>query len=121
MIDISLNKDKKILIWTHIGEITEFDLIGAIDKTKTFSGKISNLRILELNNDSFTKLGVTKAVEIARNAKKHFYLFDSVKHAFVSNKPINIALFVMINSYINKKHKTKAFSTQEAAINWLTN
>jgi len=37
MIDISLSKDKEILIWTHIGEITEFDLIGAIDKTKTFS------------------------------------------------------------------------------------
>ena len=67
-------------------------------------------------------MGVNNILEVTNIARQHFYSFKSIKHAFVSNKPINVALFVMvINSYnhINQEYRTKAFSTQEAAINWL--
>ena len=121
MVDVRIDEKKEMLVWSHSGMVTELDLISAIDKTKDFANRFPNLKLLELNNDSPVSFGVTKTLDIAIYAKKYFHLFNSVKHAFVSNTPINIASFIMlISSRFNVKHKIKAFSTKEAAIEWLS-
>jgi len=120
MIKVTIEEENKLVVWTHIDEIIEEDLHQAIDETKEYKERFSNLRLLELNYQVPINFGIKKTLEILTSAKQYFHLFDSVKHAFVSDKPKNIAAFIMIiTSYISKKHKTQVFTTKKAAIDWL--
>ena len=119
MIEVKFNEEKNILIWEHIDVLQKEDIFYAIEKTKEYFNKVKHIKILEINNDIKFGFNVSELPGSVLETS-HFDIFESVKHAFVSNTPKNVAFFTVATSrLLSDTYEAQVFSGQESACDWL--
>ena len=120
MVDINYNKEEGILYWRISGDISRADLINSIDKIVALVEKDKPLSILHIEDNVSAKFSAIDNIKNSFYAKKYFFLYPSIRIAFVTENPKNMAFFILgINALTGSKLKSKVFSSISSAKYWL--
>ena len=120
MITIDFNTDFQILTNTLSGTIGIAQVLDMYKRVEQHGSLPSNLRIIidsQKARYSFTE----KELQEIANAMQHLLTkFNSIQEAIIQSSPYETAMAVLYEQMVDfKNFKFKAFSTKEAALQWL--
>lgn len=119
MIEYSL-KDNGLFCVRFIGEITSADIQKYLNDFKRLENLPRKLLTLYDLQGSNMHLVLEEIERVAKLADEVTLDFESVKTAFVVNKPDITAYAMLFNqSSVSSKKEREVFSTEESAILWL--
>ncbi len=121
---ISLNKDieNSIIHWDIVGDIVLSQVFNAIKETNSINPDAENLKVLQIDKDSVSKISISDHIKISVFARNHMKQYSKVRIAFVANKPLNVALVILaMKTLSGGKLIAKVFSEKENAKEWLLN
>ena len=95
MINIYYNKEEDIVYWEISENIYKEDLLKSIDQIVNLVEKGKGIRVLHTVKNVTANFSVTENVKNALYAKKYFSYYSSIKIAFVTEKPRNLAFFIL--------------------------
>jgi hypothetical protein len=121
---INIDTNRKIVFYKHSGVISKPDLDKAWDQLlcmKEFSKLNYNL-FTDYSNGKF-KFQLETVKEIANIVKTLNPILKGKKQAMILKDPISTAGAVLFTKITSREtdFKIKIFSTEKAALNWLTN
>jgi len=120
VIRIKNNITKGLVVFEVSENVSKQDLLDALEELSQYSISIRNIKIIQIDKGAKPTFKPIENINLAFAAKKYFYLFDSIKFAFVTLKSMNMAFFILaITSIINKRFKAKVFSSEKEAEEWL--
>ena len=120
MINIYYKEEEDIVYWELSGDIYREDLINSIDKIVELYRNREEIKILHIVNNVTANFSPIANVKNFLYAKDFFSLYSSIKIAFVTKTPKNMAFFILgINAVVGEKLKSKNFSSVDSAKEWL--
>ena len=122
MIEPKFNESEGILYVEVNGKIGLQEMLASSKNLKQLSQLAKNLKILEDARNVIIDFQVSDIPQLVHNFEKNIDVFDSVRHAVIHSDPLGTA-YTMLVTHFNKmkKYSIMAFSTEEAAKNWLIN
>jgi len=120
MITIDFNTDSNILVNTLSGTIDISDVLNMYHRIEHHGSLPANLKIIidsQKAKYSFTEKDLQKIANAIRHLLKKF---SSIQEAIVQSSPYETAMAVLYEQMVQiENFRFKAFSTHEAAIQWL--
>lgn len=122
MININKNIEEDITYWDLVDEITKGQVFDAVNETNSINSDIEILKVLQIDNDSISRISGVDHVKISFFSRNHLKKYSRIKVAFVINKPVNVALSILaMKTLSGGKLFAKVFSDKENAKEWLIN
>ncbi|PXY00746.1 hypothetical protein DF185_12625 [Marinifilum breve] len=122
MIKTFFNPKTQILESTYSGKVSLNEIVEYINETKCNPNYPRALKILTYCSDSEMTFGPNDIPKIVEANNQSLAKYDSITDALIVNNPNETALIIFFQMLSeNKKYKVDAFSTEEAAMNWLQN
>jgi len=120
MITLDFNTDSKILTNTLTGTIGIEEVLDMYLRVEQHGSLPTNLRII-IDSQKARYTFTEKELQEIANAMKHLLTkFDSIQEAIIQSSPYETAMAVLYEQMVNfKNFRFKAFSTKDAAIEWL--
>jgi len=120
MITVEFNKDSKILVNTLTGNINISDVIDMYYRVEYYGSLPADLKII-IDSENARYNFTEKNLQEIMNAIKHLLTkFDSIQEAIVQSSPYETAMAILYEQMVEfDNFRFKAFSTHEAAIQWL--
>ncbi len=120
MITIDFNTGTKILTNTLTGTIGITEVLDMYLRVEQHGSLPTNLRII-IDSQKARYTFTEKELQEIANAMKHLLTkFDSIQEAIIQSSPYETAMAVLYEQMVNfKNFRFKAFSTKDAAIEWL--
>ena len=119
---ITINTKENIICWNLYSDVDISQIFDAINETNMITPNVTNLKILQIDNDSINKIRLIEHVKISFFARKYLKQYSKVKIAFVINKPVNVAIAILaMKTLSGGKLLAKVFSEKENAKEWLIN
>jgi len=115
----SFSNSTKILTKTYFGSITIEDIESSWEYAfeNELIPKEKKGFILDYRNSNF-KINIREYMAISDFYKKHIDVFRNYKIAVITEDPSDIVIPLLVETQ-DQGYKSKAFSTVEAAINWV--
>jgi len=115
----SFSNSTKILTKTYFGSITIEDIESSWEYAfeNELIPKEKKGYILDYRNSNF-KINIREYMAISDFYKKHIDVFRNYKIAVITEDPSDIVIPLLVETQ-DQGYKSKAFSTVEAAINWV--
>ena len=120
MITLDFNTNSKILTNTLTGTIGIEEVLDMYLRVEQHGSLPTNLRII-IDSQKARYTFTEKELQEIANAMKHLLTkFDSIQEAIIQSSPYETAMAVLYEQMVNfKNFRFKAFSTKDAAIEWL--
>lgn len=120
MITIDFNNNTKILTNTLTGTINIADVLDMYHRIEQHGSLPANLKIIIDSQKARYSFTERELKEIADAIKHLLTKFDSIQEAIIQSSPYETAMAVLYEQMVHfDNFKFKAFSTHEAAIDWL--
>ena len=122
MIKTFFNHKTQILETTYLGKVSLKEIVEYINETKENPNFPRTLKILTNCIDSEMEFGLNDIAKIVEANNQSLKKYDSISDALIVNNPNETALILYFQLLSeNKKYKVNAFSTKNAAMNWIQN
>lgn len=122
-INIKYNKIDKILYIHFSGDVTVEELLQYIEKVGKDKSLPRVLKVLEDRRDGSFNFSIRENIKISKYAYQFVNDYKKVYMAAVNDKPKETAFTIdyqVLLSKLSSKETIKAFTTVEAAKNWLS-
>lgn len=120
MITLDFNTDSKILTNTLIGTIGIADVLDMYHQIEHHDSLPNDLKIIIDSQKARYSFTEKELKEIASAIQHLLTKFDSIQEAIIQSSPYETAMAVLYEQMVNfKNFRFKAFSTKEAAFEWL--
>lgn len=120
MVTLNFDTDSKILTNTLTGTIHISDVLDMYLRIEQHGSLPSDLKVI-IDSQKARYTFTEKELDEIANAIKHLLTkFDSIQEAIIQSSPYETAMAVLYEQMVHfDNFKFKAFSTHEAAIEWL--
>lgn len=120
MIDINFNTDTNILENTLTGTIGIAEVLDMYDRMEQLDVLPQNLKVIIDSQKARYTFTEKELKQIASAIEHLLSKFNSIQEAIIQSSPYETAMAVLYEQMVQfKNFKFKAFSTREAAIQWL--